>query len=290
MLWPDTFNNHFHPQDRASRGGGARSGRVPRHRAETSRSAAAGRCMTSACSTRPSAPARRSWTRCGRRSRPARRSSGWSRAASAVFRDEMRNLFPHGRGRPAAPRANVYLLSEFLDRRSPQSTSFPKLKRKAMVHGHCHHKSVHEDGRRGAAAAQDWGSTSSCSTRAAAAWPDRSALRRGHYDVSVKAWRARAAAGRPRGRRRHADHRRRLQLPRADRPGLPTARALHLAEVLQMAMDEGPEWSDRVASRKRGTPKNMVRPNTAVWRWPVRPEWRSAAGVIGWTIKNRRSA
>ena len=60
----------------------------------------------------------------------------------------------------------------------------------------------------------------------------------GHYDVSVAVG-ERVAAGGARGGGGHADHRRRLQLPRADRR--PDRPALHLAQVLQMALHEGPQ-------------------------------------------------
>ena len=58
---------------------------------------------------------------------------------------------------------------------------------------------------------------------------------REHYDVSVAVGEHAPAAGRPRGGRGHAGHRRRLQLPRADRR-LTDREALHLAQVIQMAL------------------------------------------------------
>ena len=61
------------------RGAGGR--RLPGRRARGGRSAAAGRSTTSACSRRPRRCSARSSTRCGPRSRRARRSSAWSRAA-----------------------------------------------------------------------------------------------------------------------------------------------------------------------------------------------------------------
>ena len=61
-------------------------------------------------------------------------------SCASVFRDEMLNLFPDD---PRAQKlANqVMLLSEFLER---HAKSFPLavMSRKALVHGHCHHKSV----------------------------------------------------------------------------------------------------------------------------------------------------
>jgi Fe-S oxidoreductase len=58
----------------------------------------------------------------------------------AVFRDELTNLFPHD---PAAKRlaAQTKTLGEFLRHHRPDWRP-PRLDRKALVHGHCHHKAV----------------------------------------------------------------------------------------------------------------------------------------------------
>jgi FAD/FMN-containing dehydrogenase/Fe-S oxidoreductase len=57
----------------------------------------------------------------------------------SVFRDELTNLFPDV---PRAQRLKrqVVTLSEFLDQRN--DFSVPSIKRKAVIHGHCHHKAV----------------------------------------------------------------------------------------------------------------------------------------------------
>jgi FAD/FMN-containing dehydrogenase/Fe-S oxidoreductase len=58
----------------------------------------------------------------------------------AVFRDELSNLFPHDL---AAKRlaAQTMTLSEFLRNQRPNWRP-PRIDRKALVHGHCHHKAV----------------------------------------------------------------------------------------------------------------------------------------------------
>jgi FAD/FMN-containing dehydrogenase/Fe-S oxidoreductase len=56
----------------------------------------------------------------------------------AVFRDELLNLFPHDQRAQALSR-QVFLLSEFLE---ADKVELPRLHRKAILHGHCHHKSV----------------------------------------------------------------------------------------------------------------------------------------------------
>jgi len=58
----------------------------------------------------------------------------------AVFRDELINLFPHDQRAQALSR-QTFLLSEFLEQNSG-SAPLPQLPRKALLHGHCHHKSI----------------------------------------------------------------------------------------------------------------------------------------------------
>jgi FAD/FMN-containing dehydrogenase/Fe-S oxidoreductase len=58
----------------------------------------------------------------------------------AVFRDELSNLFPHDHRAQALSR-QTFLLSEFIETQAA-SFSFPRLERKALLHGHCHHKSI----------------------------------------------------------------------------------------------------------------------------------------------------
>ena len=61
-------------------------------------------------------------------------------SCAAVFRDELGNLFPKDeRARKLAQQ--TYLLSEFLEKKAPDFYPSP-LPRKALLHGHCHHKSI----------------------------------------------------------------------------------------------------------------------------------------------------
>ena len=148
--------------------------------------------------------------RAGRRPRAELRRRLPRRAAS--------NLFPDDEDARRLDGQTLHCSSEFLDTHAPDFAAAARSRGKALVHGHCHHKAVIEpDARRGAARPSS-GSTSRCSTPAAAAWPARSASRPSNYEVSMA--RAASACCCPRvraGRRRHADRRRRLQLPRADR-------------------------------------------------------------------------
>jgi len=60
-------------------------------------------------------------------------------SCASVFRDELRNLFPHDE-RAIKLRSQTFLLSEFLERYAPDFA--PQLSQKVLLHGHCHHKSI----------------------------------------------------------------------------------------------------------------------------------------------------
>jgi Fe-S oxidoreductase len=61
-------------------------------------------------------------------------------SCASVFRDELHNLFPADE-RADRLRRQTFLLSEFLE---PHAAGYqpPKLPRKILLHGHCHHKSL----------------------------------------------------------------------------------------------------------------------------------------------------
>ena len=61
-------------------------------------------------------------------------------SCAAVFRDEVTNLFPRN-DRAHALASQTFLLSEFLEKRA-KDFPLPKLARRALLHGHCHHKSI----------------------------------------------------------------------------------------------------------------------------------------------------
>ena len=61
-------------------------------------------------------------------------------SCAAVFRDELLNLFPNDdRGRALS--RQTFLLSEFLEQKA-KHFDLPKVRAHALLHGHCHHKSV----------------------------------------------------------------------------------------------------------------------------------------------------
>jgi Fe-S oxidoreductase len=139
MLWPDTFNNYFHPE-----------------------TAIAAVEVLEAAGYQVTSPSRQ--VCCGR---PLYDFGMLGRAkkllldtleildpeiaagtpivvlepsCASVFRDELLNLFPDD-DRARRLSSQVMLLSEFLEKKV-QDFSLPKLDRRALVHGHCHHKSI----------------------------------------------------------------------------------------------------------------------------------------------------
>jgi len=61
-------------------------------------------------------------------------------SCASVFRDELCNLLP-GHPRAARLRNQTFLLSEFLQHHA-SGFEPPRLSRKALLHGHCHHKAL----------------------------------------------------------------------------------------------------------------------------------------------------
>ncbi len=61
-------------------------------------------------------------------------------SCASVFRDELTNLFPKDE-RAQALSKQVFLLSEFLEQRA-KNFPLPELPRRALIHGHCHHKAI----------------------------------------------------------------------------------------------------------------------------------------------------
>ena len=139
ILWPDTFNDHFHPG-----------------------TLAAGAEVLEAAGFRPAVP--RQWLCCGRplydfgfldlAKAHLRRIMdaldddvqagvpivGLEPSCVAVFRDELPKLFP-GDPRARRLREQVFTLGEFL-RDHRDRWQAPRLEREAVLHGHCHHRAI----------------------------------------------------------------------------------------------------------------------------------------------------
>jgi FAD/FMN-containing dehydrogenase/Fe-S oxidoreductase len=138
ILWPDTFNNYFHPEvahaaARTLQAAGCRV-RIPgRHLCcgrplyefgmlDRAKAYLAQVLETLAADIRAGTPV-----------------IGLEPACVSVFRGELLELFPFSEQAKRLA-SQTFMLSEFLQHRAPR---FPFHKQaKALVHGHCHHKSV----------------------------------------------------------------------------------------------------------------------------------------------------
>ncbi len=139
ILWPDTFNNNFHPETA---------------KAAVSVLEAAGFYVripvSHVCCGRPlydfgmldqaKKQLRRILTDMQQDINDGVPIVGLEPACVAVFRDELMNLFP---GDEVAKRLSrqTYFFSEFLLKKAPQFR-YPQLARKVMLHGHCHQKAL----------------------------------------------------------------------------------------------------------------------------------------------------
>jgi Fe-S oxidoreductase len=139
ILWPDTFNNHFHPETAMA--------------AVEVLEAAGFRVMVpqqSLCCGRPlydfgmldtaKGLLRRILTALQPEIRAGVPVVGLEPSCVSVFRDELCNLFPQDQDAQRL-KNQTYMLAEFLEQRAPDFR-FPKLAGTAVLHGHCHQKSV----------------------------------------------------------------------------------------------------------------------------------------------------
>ncbi|MGZ3457085.1 MAG: FAD-binding and (Fe-S)-binding domain-containing protein [Archangium sp.] len=139
MLWPDTFNNHFFPETAASA-------------LEVLEDAGFEVVVPQGflCCGRPlydfgMLPTAKWLIRRTLRSLQKEIQEGvplvgLEPSCVSVFRDELRNLYPDA-GLAEQLRRQTFLFSEFLDKYA-QGVQLPRLEKKAVVHGHCHHKSL----------------------------------------------------------------------------------------------------------------------------------------------------
>jgi FAD/FMN-containing dehydrogenase/Fe-S oxidoreductase len=139
LLWPDTFNNHFHPDTAKAAVAVLEDAGfevvIPR---------------ATLCCGRPL----QDWGMLGlaksllrqamRELRPEIEAGtpivGLEPSCVTSFRDEIVNFFPR-RATARRIREQTYILSEFLEQYAPDYRA-GTLDAKAVVHGHCHHKSV----------------------------------------------------------------------------------------------------------------------------------------------------
>jgi FAD/FMN-containing dehydrogenase/Fe-S oxidoreductase len=155
----------------------------------------------------------------------------------AVFRDELLGLFPHDLDAQRLSR-QTFTLGEFLAR--TKNYHPPSLYRRALVHGHCHHKSIMRMGGEEKILRQmglDYGKvldSGCCGMAGSFGFED------GHYDISMKVGAQRlfpAVGEAARDTIIIADgFSCRHQISEAT-----SRQAVHLAQALKMAIDSGPE-------------------------------------------------
>jgi FAD/FMN-containing dehydrogenase/Fe-S oxidoreductase len=139
VLWPDTFNNYFHPETAI---------------AAVEVLEATGYRVTvpedNVCCGRPlydfgmldraKGLLRRTLSQLNREIADGVPVVVLEPSCASVFRDELLNLFPEDQQAKRFSQ-QVFLLSEFLEKRA-SNFLLPNLARKALVHGHCHQKSI----------------------------------------------------------------------------------------------------------------------------------------------------
>ena len=240
LLWPDTFNNHFHPQTAI---------------AAVEVLEAAGFRVTipdrPLCCGRPLydfgmlAQAKGLWRDILSALRPQIEAGiaviGLEPSCVAAFRDELINLYPMDEDAKRLS-ANTFILSEFLAKRAPDFR-LPTLRRKAIVQKHCHHDHVmtYVDE---VEVLQKLGMDFEVLNSGCCGMAGSFGFEAEHYDISVKVGERSLL---PAVRAADADT---LVIAdgfscREQIAGLTGRGALHLAQVLQMAMREGPNGPTR---------------------------------------------
>lgn len=285
MLWPDTFNNYFHPQTA---------------QAAVEVLEAAGRRVIIPdrvlCCGRPLYDygmldrAQQLLRQTLDNLRPAIRAGipivGLEPSCIAVFRDEMLNLFPDDPDARALGE-QMFTLAEFLTKRTHFQP--PKLRRKAVLHGHCHHKAlIGLDGEEQLLKQMGIESERIQSTCCGVA--GSFGYEKEKYDVSMKVGehdllpQVRAASKEAiviadgfscRSQIEHATDR----------------RALHIAQVVRMALEEGKKQTPRTYPEQRFTePQPWVPSREAVAAGLVAAGLLGGAGIAWWLIRSRSPA
>ena len=280
ILWPDTFNNYYHPRvARAATEFLERAGWrviVPR---------------AALCCGRPLydygmlKTARKWLEEILVALRPEIRAGvpmvGLEPSCVATFRDELTDILPQNEDAQRLAQ-QTFLLSEFIEQKMP-NCSLPQLPRQALVHGHCHHKALMkmtaEEGVLKRLGLDYELLDSGCCGMAGAFGFEKE-----HYDVSI-------ACGE------------RLLLPRVREAAPPTLivadgfscreqiaqttprRALHLAEVLELAQRDGAAPAQPFPERSY-VPAERADP-TKRQAWVALGLAAVCAGVIIWWLVER---
>lgn len=139
LLWPDTFNNHFHPEAAHA------AVRVLRHAGFAVRLPTAPLCCGRPLYEFGFLDQARAYLRrvlqvLGEDLQRGTPIVVLEPACLSVFREELPMMLP-GDEQALRLRAQAQLLPDFLQQQAP-GVAFPRLAERALVHGHCHHKTV----------------------------------------------------------------------------------------------------------------------------------------------------
>ncbi len=206
-------------------------------------------------------------------------------SCASVFRDELINLMPNDLDAQRLSR-QTFLLSEFLEKRVKDFQP-PQLKRRAIVHAHCHHHAVmkmtDEE-----SILKRMGLDYKLLNSGCCGMAGGFGFEREHYDVSIKVGE-------------------RVLLPAVRKAEPDTIliadgfscqeqvvqttdrRALHLAQVLQMAMREGPEGPAGNEAPEAGYPVARKRPVSMKKIGLALGACALAGGAAWWALKKSGS-
>lgn len=285
ILWPDTFNNHFHPTTA---------------QAAVEVLEAAGFHVEvpqeSMCCGRPLYDygfldtAKRWLQNILDTIRPQIRAGipvvVLEPSCAAVFRDELINLFPHDEDAKRLSR-QTFLLSEFMEKRA-NGYQPPKLNRRAVVHGHCHHKAImgmNDEEKVLSKLGLDAKILDSGCCGMAGAF----GFEKDHYNVSIRV----------------GEHALLPHIRDASKDTLIIANgfscreqisqttdrhALHLAQVIQMAMREGPDGpGGDYPERKYVKQENSKRLRPALRKAAIIGAGLLVGGALAWGLSSRRT-
>jgi Fe-S oxidoreductase len=273
ILWPDTFNNHFHPD--------AAKAAVEVLEAANLQVLVPARSL---CCGRPLYDFGMLDTAKGLLRQILDTLGPWIEAAVpvvglepscvAVFRDELVNLLPHDENARRLSQ-QTFLLSEFLSRKLKDYQP-PQLHRKALVHAHCHHKAVLKTDDE-IAILEKLGLDFELLDSGCCGMAGSFGFEREHYEVS-----------------RAVGELKLLPAVRAAAPDtliitdgfscheqveqLTGRRPLHLAQVLQMALWDGNAGTISTETRRTGVETALLLGGAV-----------AAGGLIAWGLKRRRA-
>jgi FAD/FMN-containing dehydrogenase/Fe-S oxidoreductase len=193
---------------------------------------------------------------------------GMEPSCVAVFRDEMMNLFPMNENAKRLSK-NTFILSEFLRAKAPDF-QLPRLTRKAIVQKHCHHEHVMTFADE-TDVLQRLGLDFELLNSGCCGMAGSFGFEAEHYDVSVAVGERKLL---PAVRAAHQDT---LIIAdgfscREQIAGLTDRGALHLAQVIQMALHEGP------SGPRHDLPETDYQP---LGVWKPEPTYADAAIVAG---------